>query len=428
MNFARIWLVARREYKEHVGKKSFWISLIVPPLLFTFVILLQIASFKARPEETRNLVLVDNSGKLGNEIAADLGDDTFKSGRNQFQVEMRPPEADTTALMADLNRRISQKEIFGYLLIGPELEAPGAYRLFLRNIGDAITTDKVEDALRRAVIGARLTDRQLTITRADLDSITKRVPLTTLKVDEKGKVSRGAFMLVWISTFVFLMFMFMPIIAYGVTALRSVLEEKSSRIIEVLLSSLTPFQLFSGKILGLALVGLTQVGAYVLSSLLFSAYSRSMAPAGMLKDIGAVITPTILGLFLIYFLLGFLLFLTIFTAIGSMVNNEQEATHMQQPVIMLLVIPMYAVFFFISNPDSTLARVMSMVPVVSPMIMMMRIMALMPPWWEIALSIVLITATIFGVAWAAARIFRIGVLMYGKRPTLPEIIKWVKTG
>jgi len=428
MTLSKIWLVARREYKEHVGKKSFWISLILPPVIFTVVILLQIMSFKARPEETRGLVLVDNSGKLGAEIAADLGDDTFKSGKNQFQVEMRPPQADTTALMTDLNRRISQSEIFGYLLIGPNLEAPGAYRFFLRNIGDAITTDKVEDAIRRALIGSRLADRQLTITRADLDSITKRAPLITLKVDEKGKVSRGAFFLVYIATFVFLMFMFMPIIAYGVTALRSVLEEKSSRIIEVLLSSVTPFELFTGKIGGLALVGLTQVGAYVVTSLLFSGYSQSMAPPGSLKDIGAVVTPTVLGLFLIYFLLGFLLFLTIFTAIGSMVNNEQEATHMQQPVIMMLVLPMYATFFFISNPDSTPVRIFSMIPIFSPMIMMMRIMVLTPPWWEIVLSITLIIATILGVAWAAARIFRVGVLMYGKRPTLPEIIKWVKTG
>ena len=139
-------------------------------------------------------------------------------------------------------------------------------------------------------------------------------------------------------------------------------------------------------------------------------------------------TPGLMGLFTLYFILGYTLFLAIFTAIGSMVNTEQEAQHMQQPVIWMLVLPMYATLFFIQSPDSTAARIMSMVPIVSPMIMTMRIVSVTPPLWEILLSVVLIVLTILGVVWAAARIFRIGILMYGKRPNLPEIVKWVKTG
>ncbi|TPW10553.1 MAG: putative transporter [bacterium] len=277
-------------------------------------------------------------------------------------MEVITSPADTTALMTELNRRISDKSLFGYLLIGPDIDAKGAFRFFARNIGDAHTLDKVDDALRRAVIGARLNARQLTITRADLDSVTRRVPLITLKVDDQGKASRGNFGIVYLVTFAYLMFFFMPIIAYGVTALRSVLEEKSSRIIEVLLSSVSPFDLFMGKIAGLGLVGLTQVGAYVLTGVLLSGYSASMAPAGMLKDVGAMFSPGLMTLFLVYFLLGYTLYLSIFTAIGSMVNTEQEAQHMQQPIIFMLVVPMYATFFFISNPDSTAARIVSMIP------------------------------------------------------------------
>jgi len=428
MSAKKIQLIATREYKQHVAKKSFWIGLLLGPLFFAFIIGIQIMSVKLRPERTIDLAVIDQSGQVGTEVVADLGDDLFKSGLNEFKVEVIAPVADTTALMTELNGRISDKSLFGYLLIGPDIDSKNAFRFFARNIGDARTLDKVEDALRRAVIGARLNARQLNITRADLDSVTRRVPLITLKVDEKGKASRGNFGIVYLVTFAYLMFFFTPIISYGVTALRSVLEEKSSRIIEVLLSSVSPFELFMGKIVGLGLVGLTQVGAYILTGVVLSGYSASMAPPGMMKDVGAMFSPGLMGLFFVYFLLGYTLFLAMFTAIGSMVNTEQEAQHMQQPIIFMLIIPMYATFFFIANPDSLAARITSMIPFFSPMIMIMRMTSLMPPWWEIALSIALLIVTIFGVVWAAARIFRIGILMYGKRPSLPEIIKWVKTG
>ncbi|MDZ4806046.1 MAG: ABC transporter permease [Candidatus Eisenbacteria bacterium] len=428
MSVKKIQLIAAREYRQHVAKKSFWIGLLLGPLFFAFIIGIQIMSVKLRPERTIDLAVIDQSGQVGEEVVADLGDDLFKSGLNEFKVEAIAPPADTTALMTDLNRRISEKELFGYLLIGHDIESRNAFRFFARNVGDEHTVDTIRDALRRAVIGARLKERQLTITRADLDSITKGVPLLTLKVDDKGKASRGSFLVIYLVTFIYLLFFFMPVMAYGVTALRSVLEEKSSRIIEVLLSSVSPFELFMGKILGLGLVGLTQVAAYCLTGILLSGYSASMAPPGFMKDVGAMFSPGLMLLFLAYFILGFTLFLAMFTAIGSMVNTEQEAQHMQQPIVFMLILPMYATFFFLSSPDSTAARVVSMIPFVSPMIMIMRITALMPPWWEIALSMALIAVTIVGVVWAAARIFRIGILMYGKRPSLPEIVKWVRTG
>jgi ABC-2 type transport system permease protein len=427
MSTRNIALVAGREYKEHVAKKSFWIGLLLGPLFFAIIIGIQILSATMRPERTLELAVIDQSGRVGAEIAGALAEEKFKSGKPEYHVDVRPPAADTTAMMADLNRQIGSKELFGYLLVAPDLESKGAFRYFTRNVGDEATGDAVRAAIRRAMIGARLTDRQLAITPTDLDSITRDVRMVTLKVDEKGKASKSSFGAVYIVTFMFVIFFFMPIIAYGVTALRSVLEEKSTRIIEVLLSSMTPYELFMGKIIGLGLVGLTQMGAYMLTGLAFSASSAGMAP-GFVKDMGALFTPGLLGLFLVYFLLGYTLFLALFTAIGAMVNTEQEAQHMQQPVIWLLILPIYAAFFFIQSPDSTAARIVSMIPFISPMIMVMRITSLMPPLWEILLSMALIILAIFGVVWAAARVFRVGILMYGKRPTLPEIVKWVKTG
>jgi ABC-2 type transport system permease protein len=147
-----------------------------------------------------------------------------------------------------------------------------------------------------------------------------------------------------------------------------------------------------------------------------------------MKDVMTSFNPLLMLYFVIFFLLGFFLFLSLFAAVGSMVNSEQEAHSMQTPVMFSLIIPLYATFFFINNPDSTLSRVVSLIPLFTPMVMMMRISILTPPFWEIALSIVLTLVTIIGVIWVVSRIFRVGILMYGKRPNLPEIVRWVRTG
>jgi ABC-2 type transport system permease protein len=424
----KVWLVAGREYREHVAKRSFWIGLLLGPLFFAFIFAIQIFAFKIRPETSKSVAIVDRSGLVAEATAEALRKETYDSGKAQFSVEVVPASGDTNAVFADLNRRIAEKKLFGYLTVGPDLETPGAFRFLTRNVGDARSIDEVEGALRRAVIGARLQARSLALSTEQLEDITKSVRLQTLKVDDEGKTSQRDFGMVWIFTFVYLMIFFVPIIGYGVTALRSILEEKSSRIIEVLLSSVTPFELFMGKIIGLVLVGLTQVGAYAVTGMGLSVYSAAAAPVGMLANVASFFTPVMMLQFLIYFLLGFVLFLTLFAAVGSMVNTEQEAQSMQQPIMWLLIIPFYATFFFISNPDSTAARIISLIPIFTPMIMIMRISVLQPPLWEIALSIVLTTLAIIGIVWLAARIFRVGILMYGKRPTLPEIVKWVKTG
>lgn len=424
---SRIWLVASREYRENVAKKAFWIGLILGPLFFGALITLQILSVKLAPEETRTIAIVNHSARLASDIDDDLAKLKFKNGRPEFAIETPAAAADSTAQLAELNRRIVNKSLFGFLWIGPDLEAKDNFRFLTRNVGSALTIDKIDEALDRAMVGSRLESRQLNLTREELAQITKGVRLSTLKIDEKGQTSKRDFRMLWLVSFVYLLMFFVPIIGYGMTALRGILEEKSTRVIEVLLSSVTPFDLFMGKVVGLALVGLTQVGAYALTGMAMSTYGAMAAPAGIVKDLGSYFSPGMMGLFLVYFLLGFFLFLSMFAAIGSMVNSEQEAQSMQQPVMWMLIIPMYSTFFFINNPDSVLARVVSMIPFFTPMVMIMRISIMTPPWWEIALSIVLMLLAILLVIRVGSRIFRVGVLMYGKKPSLPEIVRWAKS-
>jgi ABC-2 type transport system permease protein len=216
--------------------------------------------------------------------------------------------------------------------------------------------------------------------------------------------------------------------------MRGILEEKSNRIMEVLLASLTPDELMTGKILGIGLVGLTQLAIYAVTVVPLRLYLSSVARSGSAGDSDFdmssmldIFSPERLVYFVVFFLLGYLMYTALFAVIGAVCNSEQEAQNLQAPVTWILMIPMIFTFFFVNNPDSKVAVITSMIPIFTPMVMFMRISLLKPPLWQIALSILLMIVTIYLLFRGVAKIFRIGILMYGKRPTIPEIIRWARS-
>ncbi len=425
---SKIWLIVGREYRQFVAKRSFWIGLLLGPLFFAALFAIQILSVKLSPEELKTIAIVDRSGSLAGPVASDLENQKFKSGKPEFVVEIVSPMADTAAQVAELNRRVADKSLYGFLTIDADVDAKEAFRFHTRNVGGATAIEKIDDAVDRSVIGYRLQRESIAMTRERLEEITKNVRIETFKVSDEGEASKRNFGGAYIAAVMFSLILLMTILAYGVTALRGILEEKSSRIIEVLLSSVTPFELLMGKVVGFCLVGLTQVGAYAIVGTVMSLFGIASDTTGLAGQVMASFTPGMMGFFLLYYLLGVFLFMSMFVAVGSMVNTEQEAQSLQQPIMWMLIIPIYATFFFINNPDSMLARVVSLIPFFTPMVMLMRISVLTPPAWEILLSVVLTFVTILAVIWVVSRIFRIGILMYGKKPSLPEIVKWVKAG
>ncbi len=204
-----------------------------------------------------------------------------------------------------------------------------------------------------------------------------------------------------------------------------VMEEKQSRIIEVLLSSVRPFQLMLGKLVGIGLVALTQYliwGTFaVLISVVAAAQAMTVSSVSFPK-----IPVSLMIFFVLYFLMGYFLYATLYAMIGAIVSNEEDGQQMQMPITMTIVIPVAISSIVMRNPDSLSSIVLSLIPFFSPVLMFMRITIQQPPWWQIALSFVLLLSTIFGAIWLAAKIYRVGVLMYGKRPTLPELVKWLK--
>jgi len=253
------------------------------------------------------------------------------------------------------------------------------------------------------------------------------VSLSTKKVSKRGveEDTGGTFI---ISYFLVLV-LYMTLIFYGQAIMRGVIEEKSSRVVEIVLSSIRPFQLMAGKIIGIGAVGLTQYTIWGLFGIGFTTYGGALI-ADVFPAAASFKFPSIPAYifiyFIIFFILGYFLFSTLFAAIGSMVNTEKEAQQFMTPVIMMLVIPLLLIVFIMRSPNSSISVILSMIPFFTPTLMLLRVCILLPPFIQVGGSIVLMALTTLLMIWLTAKIYRVGLLMYGKRPRIREIIKWLR--
>jgi ABC-2 type transport system permease protein len=250
--------------------------------------------------------------------------------------------------------------------------------------------------------------------------------LTPIKVEririEGGKEAKGSGTAKFLEIVVMVMLLYMAVLFYGISVMCSVIEEKNSRIMEVLLSSATSTELMTGKLLGVGAVGLTQILVWTVMAGVIALPSMAMQPN--LSDLQ--ISPVVMIAFAAFFLLGYLLYSTMYAAIGAITTTEQEGQQIQFLIIIPLVLSVFMLTPAIRTPDSAAVMWMSLVPFFAPIVMFARIVVQTPPIWQIALSLLLLIATVAGLTVLCARIYRIGVLIYGKRATLPEIMKWLK--
>jgi ABC-2 type transport system permease protein len=210
---------------------------------------------------------------------------------------------------------------------------------------------------------------------------------------------------------------------YGMTVMRSIIQEKTTRIIEVLLSAANPFQIMAGKILGLGSVSFTQYLIWALFGMILLVFGAQVMPV---SAEAFSFSPMILFYFVLFYVLGYFLFASMYAGVGAVTNNDQEAQQLATPITFMLIIPIILISFMVKNPDSTVVQVLSYIPFFSPIIMFARINLASPPLIEIWASIIILIITIIFMIWIVSKIFRIGILMYGKRPTLPEIAKWLR--
>lgn len=429
----KVLMVLRREYIAQVRTKMFWIGTLAIPLgmiglIVVTTVLAVMASDKVRP-----IAVVDETGRLFAGLDEALADYEV-DGAPKYPLERIEPSGNAAETVDALKPRVLTDELYAILWIGPAIDDRENFQLFRRSVGDEKVVDDLRDELRDLVIGARLSDRDLQIDRKVLDELTAGVRIASFQVDKGGETTRKGFEAALIPTFFFVIILFMTIYMYGFAMARGVIQEKSSRVMEVLLGSLSPEQLMAGKVLGIGLVGLTQLGVYGSVGLAIRVATFSLLPesamASMPAELSSIIqealSPERWIYFFIFFVLGYFLFTTLFAIVGAVCSTEQDAQQLQFPVMMCLMVPYMLTFFFVQQPDSLFATISSLIPLFTPMVMFMRLSVLPPPLWQVGLSIVLMLVSIWLMMRVAAKIFRIGTLMYGKPPSLPEMLRWAR--
>jgi len=439
---AKIFEIIRREYLERVTKKSFWISTILLPVIMLGSLFLPALFATMSLQDKIRIAVIDLGGRTFEQLRENLlqgrskvkqeaGERALKpkpADEAVFELEQVPAGNDFEATLKGVKIKIGEKKYEGCLVIGKDFDQSDCFQYYGRNVSNLTVLRALNAGLDPIVIADRLTRNQISVPSEKLREWIRGADLVTFQVQEGGTSKKSGVSSAIFITFGFVMILYVSLIVYGVANLRGVLEEKTSRIMEVLLANFTSGQLMTGKLVGIGLVGLTQMIIYAATGGMLMLYGTvtAMAFNPGLAEAVASINPMALVYFVVFFVLGYFIFSALFLGVGALCSTEEDAQNMQSPVIMLLVVPMVCTMFFITNPDSLVAVIVSMIPVFTPMVMMMRILVLTPPLWQILLSIALCVAFIFFLLWAVAKVFRIGVLMYGKRPTLKEIYHWFR--
>lgn len=414
----RLWPIARREYLERVRSKAFIVGTLLGPAFMTALTVVPGLLLAQQRTSPLHIAVLDASGRLQANVEAALAARKV-AGEPRFRVES-PGAGSEAEVREHLRRAVLEGRLDGYLYLPPEALTRSAAEYHGRNVSNVIDLTLLEEAVEDALMAFRLSSAGL---RAEtIDSLTRRLSLKMIRLSASGeREDRGASFLL---SLVLIMTLYASIAVWGAALMNGVIEEKTNRVIEVMVSSVAPSLLLGGKLLGVGLAGLTQFFVWV-------------ACLGGLATVGAAaptlgsglpeMPPEVPALFVVYFLLGYFLYGALYVAIGAAVSSQHEAQSLVFPVALLLVAGMMFFPAVLARPDSGLATALSLVPFWTPLLMFLRVTVLTPPAWQITLSILLTLATTVALTWAASRIYRIGILMYGKRPTLPEIMRWVWT-
>lgn len=411
ISMRNIWLIARREYLERVRTKSFMVATILIPLLMGGGITASILIAR-HSKSSSHLVVVSTSEKLGNDLQQQLNRDTD----GEMQVDLIAPPSDRTrsALDADLKA----KNIDAFLWITPSTIAGARPQLDYRqgSSADLATRNTVRDALGKVLVRDRLMQQGMSGKDVAQMMAPLQMSASNAPQDNTGANFAGAYVLFFL--------MYLVIMLYGMNVARSIIEEKTSRVFEVMLATIKPGEMMAGKVIGVGSVGLTQVGIWMLFAVLLTAtplMSHFLGAGGQIT-----ITAAQVGYFIVYFLLGYLLYSSIAAGLGAMTNSEQELQQLNIFLVMPLAACMVALPLVLNSPSSVYSRILSLLPPMTPLLMYMRISVSPVPLREILASIVLTSATIVCTLWVASRIYRVGILMYGKKPSIAELLRWLK--
>jgi ABC-2 type transport system permease protein len=428
----------------------FIIMTILGPVIMIVLTVVPAMLFSMKAGEATRIAIVDQSGKLyervhdaimrGDEQKNNTGgqknyEQNFNSNTQEriktagaamkasFDVrQVQPGARSLDDIKRELNDEVLKDRLDGYIILPPNVLEEGKIESHWRNTSDVVTRGQIEDRLSRAIVTERMAEGG--IDPARVDEMSKPIEMSAEKVTESGseKDSGGGFFLV-LAIGILILIM---ITTYGQIILAAVVEEKETRIAEMLFSSMRAFPLMLGKLIGVSLLALTQYAIWALTFIVFALYG-----VGAFSARGAEISLPKLPVsfyvyFFLFFILGYFIYATLYALIGSMVTTTQEGGQIALPVLFMIMAGYYLMFPVVRAPNSPLAFWVSMIPFFSPITMLVRIVSQTPPLWQIALSLLIGYGTVILLVWLAARIYRIGMLMYGKRATIPEVVRWIR--
>jgi ABC-2 type transport system permease protein len=414
----KLLAVVRREFLERVRTRWFWISSLVVPAVFGALLVLP--AMLTTGGAARRVAVVDaTESDLGDAVVAALAEGgVFHATR----------VASAAGVVDSLVNEVGAKRLDGVLILTEDAVTTGAVQYRASNVSSIRDINELERVLGDVITVARL--KRVGIDPAVMARAQQRIHLETAKISRSQTTAESAAQSFSLAYFMGII-LYTVILMYGVNVKSSVLEEKTTRIVEVLVSSIRPFPLLVGKVVGVGAVSLLQLTLWaVLGRLVLG--SRRVLSTRMPDDLNFLQVPHVSvatgAVFIAYFLGGFFIYSAMFAAVGAMSSSEQEAQQAQQPLVLVLVLSFLSMFALLNDPGSALGVVLSMVPFTSPIAMPVRWAAGDLPPIELAASLVLLVAGIAGVTWVAARIYRVGILMTGKRPGVRELWRWVRAG
>ncbi|HTS10237.1 MAG TPA: ABC transporter permease [Candidatus Eisenbacteria bacterium] len=423
------WVILKREYLQRVRTRTFLVLTLLAPAIMTALMIFP-AKLATMSQKADYVVIVTSTKQFGemvreqllSELAVSDDDDAEESGSKQKPEEQYTIVVDTTATESErssLRDKIDTHTIDAFIWLTDDAIAAHKVTWTGREVASSREKVWLGDAVNRIVQHQQLSKQGLSSSQAD--ELLKPVKVESVRID-RGRETKGSGSSRFLEITVMVMLIYVAVLLYGISVMRSVLEEKTSRIMEVLLSSASPTELMTGKILGVGAVGLTQIVVWTVMGGVIALPSLAAQPNfGDLQ-----LSPLMMVSFVLYFLLGYLLYSTMYATIGAITTTEQEGQQLQFLIVMPLVLSVFMLMPVIRAPDSATVMWLSLVPFLAPIVMYARIVIQTPPLWQIGLSLLLMVGTIAGLVILCARIYRVGVLIYGKRANLPEIMKWLK--
>ncbi|GAB1371774.1 ABC transporter permease [Candidatus Kapaibacterium sp.] len=431
---SKILTIIQHEYISKVKSKGFILSTILAPLAIILMYGIIIAvTLMSRGQTEKKIAVLDKTGQIGIDLVAR---DTSK-----FFITEKTQDV--------LTKEVLEGKLDGFLYLTEDFINTGKANVYTSGGGGLGFIESIESNTEDIIVNKRL--NEIGADKSIIDLVNKGISITTKKVTEEGTKDDYSEVLAFMGYILgFLIYGLM--FTYGSFVMRGVIEEKANRIVEVIASSVRPFEIMFGKVVGIGAVGLTQVLFWlIIMTVLFMAGgsiaamfispSDATAISGM-AGAGAAnqpqqheiiqfftnfsISPWVIVAFLFYFLSGYFIYASLFAAVGSAVDQEQDASQLSLPVSLPIIIPIMFIPNVMSNPDGTLATVMSLIPFFTPILMIARVAATDVPLWQIGLSVILLAATFLGALWVASKIYRVGILMYGKKPTFKDLVKWFR--